>query len=119
MTTVHANTTRDALGRLINMAGLVNANFSPKFMAETVARALDLIVQLTRFPDGTRRVIGVAEITGMEGEVIAMQDIFEFRQRGVDKEGRAVGEYRATGIRPRCMDRILRAGYGTTATFQS
>jgi pilus assembly protein CpaF len=119
MTTVHANTTRDALGRLINMAGMSSANFNPRFMAETVARALDLIVQLTRFPDGSRRVVQIAEITGMEGEVIAMQDIFEFRQRGVDKDGRSVGEFRATGIRPRSMERIQRAGYGTQATFQS
>jgi pilus assembly protein CpaF len=119
MTTVHANSARDALGRLINMAGLSNASFNPKFMGETVARALDLIIQLNRFPDGTRRVVSVSEITGMEGEVIAMQEIFEFRQSGIDDEGRVLGEFRATGIRPHCMDRILRAGYGKQSHFES
>jgi pilus assembly protein CpaF len=114
MTTVHANSARDALSRLVNMAGMSSANFSPSLMKQTVSRSLDLIVQLTRFPDGKRRVVSVSEVTGMEGEVISMQDIFEFRQTGLDKDGRSVGQYRPTGIRPRCMERIERTGFQLT-----
>jgi pilus assembly protein CpaF len=117
MTTVHANSPRDALTRLVSMAGLNTANFSADLMNETVARALDIIVQLNRFPDGSRRVVAISEITGMEGKIIAMQDIFEFRREGIGPDGKVIGAHRPTGIRPRAMDRILRAGYGQDATF--
>jgi pilus assembly protein CpaF len=117
MTTVHANSARDALTRLVNMAGMSTANFSPALMKQTVSRSLDLVVQLTRFPDGKRRVVSVSEITGMEGDVISMQEIYEFRQTGLDKEGRSIGQYRPTGIRPRCMDRIERTGYKLGVRF--
>jgi len=114
MTTVHANSARDALARLVNMAGMSSASFNASLMKQTVARSLDLVVQLTRFPDGKRRVVSVSEITGMEGEVISMQDIFVFRQSGIDKEGRTLGQFQPTGIRPRCMERIARTGYQLT-----
>ncbi|MGD8860483.1 MAG: CpaF family protein [Myxococcales bacterium] len=117
MTTVHANTTRDALTRLVNMAGLNTANFSTNLMNQTVSRALDLIIQLNRFPDGSRKVVAIAEITGMEGEVIAMQDIYEFRRRGISPDGKVLGEHRPTGIRPRAMERIERSGYGRGTEF--
>ena len=117
MTTVHANSARDALTRLVNMAGMSSANFNPTLMKQTVSRSLDLVVQLTRFPDGKRRVVSVTEITGMEGEVISMQDIFEFKQTGIDKEGRSLGQVRPTGVRPRCMERIERTGYKVGVHF--
>ena len=117
LTTVHANTPRDSIGRLVNMAGLTTANFSERFMLQTVARALNLVIQLTRFPDGTRKVVNISEITGMEGEVITLQDVFEFRQKGVDANGKVLGEFRATGVRPRCLERIARAGASVGTGF--
>jgi pilus assembly protein CpaF len=118
MTTVHANSPRDALHRLVQMAGLASTNFSEHLMNITVSRALNLIVHLSRFLDGRRRVISVTEITGMEGEVITTQEIFKFDQRGVDADGNVLGELAFTGIRPQCMDRILRAGGGPGAARQ-
>jgi len=115
MTTVHANSTRDAIGRLVTMAGLNSVNFSQVLMMENVSRALDLIIQLNRFPDGSRRVTKVSEIVGMEGDVVTLQDIFEFRQRGMDRDGKVLGDFHSTRVRPRCYERILRAGYGTAS----
>jgi pilus assembly protein CpaF len=92
------------------MAGLASTNFSEHLMNLTVARALNLIIHLNRFPDGRRRVISLSEITGMEGSVITTQEIFVFDQLGVDADGNVMGELKYTGIRPRCMDRIIRAG---------
>ena len=110
MTTVHANTPRDAVNRLITMAGLAGANISDRLLQQSVARALDLLVQLNRFPDGRRKVVSVSEISGMEGDVITMQEIFVFEQRGVDADGKVLGELKYTGARPRCLEKIQRAG---------
>ena len=112
MTTVHANTPRDALNRLMTMAGLASANVSERLLQQSVARALDLLVQLNRFPDGSRRVVSISEVSGMEGDVITMQDICTFEQRGLDNSGRVLGELRFTGVRPQCLERIQRAGVG-------
>ena len=111
MTTIHANSTRDALNRLLMMAGMSQAQFSESLMKQSVSRAINIIVQLQRFSDGTRRVVSITEITGMESDVVAMQDIFVFQARGVDANGRIAGEFRTTGIRPQCMRRIEAAGY--------
>jgi pilus assembly protein CpaF len=110
MTTVHANGPRDALNRLMAMAGLASANVSERLLQQSIARALHLVIQLNRFPDGRRRVVSISEITGMESDVISMQDIAVFDQRGVGADGRVVGELGFTGVRPQCLEKIQRAG---------
>jgi pilus assembly protein CpaF len=115
MTTVHANSPRDALNRLQAMIGMAGIQFSEHVVSQTLSRALDLLIHLTRGPDGKRRVTSISEITGTEGLVITMQDIFIFEQRGVDDSGNVVGDLMRTGIRPQCMDRIQRAGVSTEA----
>jgi pilus assembly protein CpaF len=117
MTTVHANTTRDALGRLLMMAGVSQAQFSEVLLNQSVARAINVIIQLNRFPDGSRRIVSISEITGMEGNVVSMQDIFVFKQTGVDARGGVLGQFAATGIRPRCLARIEATGYAYRAEF--
>src|SRR5450432_722612 len=110
MTTVHANTARDALSRIEAMVGMGGVNMSEILVRQTISRAIQLVVQLTRGTDGKRRITTVSEITGMEGTVITQQDIFKFEQRGTDKEGKIIGEYRPTGVRPKVMERIERYG---------
>jgi pilus assembly protein CpaF len=110
MTTVHANTARDALSRMEAMVGMGGLQMSEALVRQTISRAINLVVQLTRGTDGKRRISSVSEITGMEGTVITLQEIFKFEQKGVDKEGRIIGEYRATGVRPKIMERIERFG---------
>src|SRR5262249_47258003 len=110
MTTVHANSARDALQRIEAMVGMGGLNMSEMLVRQTISRAMNLVVQLTRGTDGKRRISSISEITGMEGAVITLQEIFKFDQRGTDKDGRIVGEYRATGVRPRIMERIERFG---------
>jgi pilus assembly protein CpaF len=110
MTTVHANSSRDALSRLESMVGMSGIPLTETAIRQTISRALNVIVQLARGTDGKRRVIGVAEITGTEGPTITMQEIYRFEQRGTDAQGRVLGELVATGLRPRVMDRIQRAG---------
>ncbi|MGA8890420.1 MAG: CpaF family protein [Anaeromyxobacteraceae bacterium] len=110
MTTIHANSARDALSRMEAMVGMSGIQLSDAYIRQTIARALHLIVQLGRGSDGRRRVVGVSEITGTEGNTIVMQDLYVFDQRGVDASGRVVGEFRSTGIRPKLMERLERAG---------
>jgi pilus assembly protein CpaF len=117
MTTLHANTTRDALGRLLMMAGLSSAQVSEHLLNQTVSRAIHLIVQLQRFNDGSRRVVSISEITGMEGSVITMQEIFAFKQHGLNEHNRVVGEFTATGIRPNALRRIEAGGVSYTGAF--
>jgi pilus assembly protein CpaF len=113
MTTIHANTSRDALARLEAMVGMAGVPLSDASIRQTIARALHLIVQLARGVDGRRRVISIAEITGTEGSTIVMQEIFRFTQRGVDG-GRVVGDFAPTGIRPKVMEKLERAGVDPT-----
>ena len=110
MTTIHANTTRDALSRLEAMVGMSGVPLSDAATRQMISRALHVIVQLNRGTDGRRRMTSVAEITGTEGACITMQELFRFEQRGVDGAGRVLGEFLATGIRPRSMDRIQQYG---------
>jgi pilus assembly protein CpaF len=110
LTTIHANSPRDALYRLDTMIAMANLNIPDKAVRQQVASAVNLVVQVTRMTDGTRRVTSIAEITGMEQDVIAMQEIFTFQQSGIDQQGRVIGRFRATGIRPKCADRIATAG---------
>jgi pilus assembly protein CpaF len=110
MTTVHANTPRDALSRIEAMVGMGGLQMSELLARQTIARAINLVVQLTRGTDGKRRISSISEITGLETAVITTQEIFKFDQRGTDKDGRVIGEYRATGVRPKVMERIERFG---------
>jgi pilus assembly protein CpaF len=110
LSTVHANSPRDALARVENMVMMANLDLPSRAIREQVSSALHLMVQLARFTDGVRRVTHVTEITGMEGQVITMQDLFQFKQTGVDPEGRVLGHMTATGLRPSFADRFAMAG---------
>ncbi|HMV65398.1 MAG TPA: CpaF family protein [Myxococcota bacterium] len=110
LATVHANNTRDALARFETMVGIGMPNMTPRAIRETIARALDVIVQQSRLTDGSRRVVSITEVTGMEGEVITTQDIFMFNQEGVDKNGKVRGRFMATGIRPNFASRLASHG---------
>ncbi len=106
LTTVHANSPRDALARIETMAMMANLNLSEKAIRKQIVSAIALIVQVARFNDGTRRITQITEITGMEGEVISLQDLFVFEKRGVSSDGRIVGILAATGIRPKFGETI-------------
>ncbi len=110
MTTVHANSARDALHRLETLMLLSGVNLPSRPMREQITAALDVIIHLARLSDGSRKVVGITELVGMEGEVIAMQDIFLFHKTGISEDGQVVGEFRATGIRPKFADRLAVSG---------
>jgi pilus assembly protein CpaF len=110
LTTIHANSPRDALYRLDTMIAMANLNIPDKAVRQQVASAVNIVIQVTRLTDGSRRVTSISEITGMEQDVIAMQEIFLFHQSGIDTEGKVIGRFKATGIRPKCADRIAAAG---------
>ena len=111
LTTLHANTPRDALSRLETMVAMADLNLPDKAVRTQIASAIHIVVQAGRLSDGSRRVKQIAEVIGMEGDVITMQDIFKFEQTGVDPDGRVLGHLRPTGIRPRCMDRLEASGF--------
>ena len=115
MTTIHANTSRDALSRLEQMVGMAGFPMTQQSIRAQVASAIRIVVQLQRLSDGKRRVTQVSEITGMEGEVIQMQNIFEFVRTGVDQDGQVLGGLRATGIRPSFLDELSLAGINLPA----
>ena len=108
--TIHSNTPRDALSRMETMVSMGMSNLTDKTIREMIARALHLVVQQTRLPDGTRRITAVTEIIGMESNVITTQDIFLFEQTGIDEEGKVRGHFRATGVRPKFADKLARNG---------
>ena len=110
LTTVHANTPRDALARLETMVAMANLNLPESAIRRQISSAIDVVVQVSRMSDGTRKLVSVAEITGMEGEIVTMQDIFVFRKRGIRESGEVLGEFVATGIRPKFSERLLVAG---------
>src|SRR5262244_653459 len=110
LTTVHANSPRDALYRLDTMVAMANLNIPDKAVRQQIASAIEVVVQIARLSDGTRKVTAISEITGMEGEVITMQDIFLFERTGLRQDGKVLGRFRATGIRPRCSDRLASSG---------
>jgi pilus assembly protein CpaF len=111
LTTVHANGTRDALHRLETLMLLSGVNLPHRAMREQISAALDVIIQVSRLTDGTRRVVGITEVVGMEGDVIALQDIFVFQRTGVSEDGRVLGHYKATGIRPKFADELAMVGF--------
>ncbi|MBU3628868.1 CpaF family protein [Polynucleobacter sp. AP-Reno-20A-A9] len=110
LTTIHANTARDALTRLENMVGLAGVNVMQKALREQIVSGISVIIQVARLSDGRRKIMSIQEITGMEGEVITMQEIFCFEQTGVAPDGSVLGHFRATGIRPRFADRLQARG---------
>jgi len=110
LTTVHANSPRDAISRLEVMVALANSNMQLTSIRQQIASAVHLLVQASRLTDGSRRVINLTEVTGMEGEVVTLQDIFVFEKRGLNPDGRVVGRFAATGIRPKFYEKLLAAG---------
>ena len=116
MTTVHANSARDALGRIEQMVSMMGMELPLAAIRAQVASGVNFIVQLARLADGRRRVISISEITGLEGDVITMQDIFIFRRTGRDEDGNILGEFIPTGIRPQCAAALAAAGVDVDAT---
>jgi pilus assembly protein CpaF len=110
LTTIHANTPRDALARLENMVSIAGGNLTPRGIRQQITSALSIVIQVSRLTDGGRKLVSLQEITGMEGDVISMQEIFRFEQAGVDKDGKVQGHFRATGVRPRFADRLKMYG---------
>ena len=106
LATIHSNTPRDALSRLENMVGMAGANLTIRATRQQICSAITVVVQVTRLTDGARKIVSLQEITGMEGEIIAMQEIFRFEQTGVAGDGKVLGHFRATGVRPRFADRL-------------
>jgi pilus assembly protein CpaF len=110
LTTIHANSPRDAVARLETMALMSNLNLPEKALRQQIASAIAIIVQISRMSDGTRRITYVTEITGMTGDVVAMQDIFVFEKLGIDIGGRVLGRFKATGVSPKFVERLKKAG---------
>jgi pilus assembly protein CpaF len=110
MTTVHANTPRDAISRIEQMIGMTGLELSPRSIRQQIASAINVIVQAERMEDGRRRIVSISEIVGMEEEVISMQEIYRFKRMGIDKDGSVLGEYETTGVRPRFMDVLIARG---------
>jgi pilus assembly protein CpaF len=110
LTTVHANSPRDALARIETMVAMGATNLPEKAMRQQIASAINLIVQQTRLSDGSRKVTSISEITGMEGDIITMQEIFVFEKMGVTQDGKVIGRFRATGVRPKCCERLKASG---------
>jgi pilus assembly protein CpaF len=110
LTTIHSNSPRDALYRLDTMVAMANLNIPEKAIRQQIASAVNMVVQISRMADGTRKVTAISELTGMEGEVITMQDVFLFERMGIGIDGKVNGRFRATGIRPKCAERLAAAG---------
>jgi pilus assembly protein CpaF len=117
LTTIHANSPRDTLGRLETMIQMTGMRLSDKAMRQQVASAVDVVIQVARLTDGTRRITSISEITGMEGETVAMQEIFHFERTGIDSMGKVLGRFRSTGIRPRFAERLRQYGMQLPALF--
>jgi len=110
LTTIHANSPRDALSRLETMVAMSNLNLPENAIRRQISSAIDVVVQVSRMSDGTRKIVSIAEITGMEGDVVTMQDVFVFRKRGIRENGEVLGEFLPTGIRPKFSERLLVTG---------
>ena len=117
LTTIHANTPRDALARLETMIQMTGMRLSDRAMRQQIASALNLVLQVARLSDGSRRVTSISEITGMEGETITMQEIFMYERSGVDQQGKVIGRFRPTGIRPRFAERLKACGLQLPRVF--
>ena len=115
MTTVHANTPRDALSRIEQMVGMAGLDMPARSMRGQISSAIHIVVQVARLVDGRRRLVSLSELTGMEGDIITMQEIFHFRQTGLTTEGHVQGRFEATGIRPRFLDHVTAHGITLSA----
>src|SRR6476646_3687420 len=115
MTTVHANSPRDALSRIEQMIGMSGIDIPPRSARSQIASAIHTVIQVARLADGRRKLVSLSEITGMEGEVVTMQEIFRFRQTGMSPEGQVIGKFEATGIRPRFLDHVMAHGMTLSA----
>jgi pilus assembly protein CpaF len=114
MTTIHANSAREALARIELMIGLAGVELPVWAVRRLVASSVNLVVHVARMPGGNRKVVTISEVAGMEGDLISMHDVFEFVQTGVGGDQAAVGYFRATGIRPRCLSRLQVRGADLT-----
>ncbi|QBE63563.1 CpaF family protein [Pseudoduganella lutea] len=110
LATIHSNTPRDALARLENMVGMSGVNLTPRATRQQIASAITVVLQVSRLTDGARKLVSLQEVTGMEGDVIAMHEIFRFEQTGVDTNGKVKGHFFATGVRPRFAERLAMFG---------
>jgi len=110
LTTIHANSPRDALARVETMIQFASTSLPLRAIREQIASALDLVIQIARMADGSRRIVSISEITSMEGDVISMQELFRYRRQGITDAGEVVGEFQATGVRPVFMERLHIAG---------
>jgi pilus assembly protein CpaF len=110
MTTIHANTPRDALTRLESMVAMSNLNLPEKSVRQQIASAIAIVVQVSRMSDGSRKVMSISEITGMEENIISMQDIFAFHRKGVGPDGKVIGVFQPTRIRPKFLERLRISG---------
>ena len=117
LTTVHANSPRDALARIETMAMMANLNLPEQAVRRQIAAAIQLVVQISRFNDGTRRITHLSEITGMEEQIVSMQDVFVFEKQGVSPDGRVLGTFTATGIRPKFAERLKASGINVPAAW--
>ncbi len=110
LTTIHANSARDALSRLETMAAMSGLNLPEKAIRQQAASAINIIVQISRLSDGTRKVLSISEITGMEGDVVTIQEVFGYKKAGIGEDGVVLGEFMPSGIRPRCTEQLATAG---------
>jgi pilus assembly protein CpaF len=110
LTTLHANSPRDALARLETMVSMASLNLPERSVRQQMASAIHVVIQVSRLGDGSRKILSISEIVGMEGDVITMQDLFVFEQEGVDGSGKVLGQFRPTGIRPRFAERLKANG---------
>ena len=117
LTTIHANSPRDAIARMETMALMANLNLPEKAIRKQIASAVTLVIQVARFNDGMRRVTHITEITGMEDDVVSMQDVFVFEKQGVASDGRILGTFTATGIRPKFAEKLQASGISLPANF--
>jgi len=120
LTTIHATTPRDAVGRLEVMVGTANSSMGYRSIRQQIASAVDLFIQTSRFSDGNRHITHITEVVGMEQDIITLQDIFLFEKTGIAENGRVTGRFRATGIRPKFYDRLKASGVSVpTQVFQT
>src|SRR5438477_5728195 len=117
LTTIHANSPRDAIARMETMAMMANLNLPEKAIRKQIASAVTLVLQVSRFNDGTRRVTHISEITGMEEDVVSMQDIFVFEKHGISPDGRVLGTFTGTGIRPKFADKLTASGISVPGSY--
>ncbi|HEY6234871.1 MAG TPA: ATPase, T2SS/T4P/T4SS family, partial [Candidatus Elarobacter sp.] len=119
LTTIHANSARDALSRVETMVLMAGFDLPVRAIREQVAGAVDLIVQVSRLRDGARRVVGISEVVGMEGDIVTMQELVKYRQRGVDDDGNVIGDFEPCGVQPICLARFEELGVPyDMSTFQ-